>query len=355
MNFHNVLKPHGSHFELKRVSDWKGITQTGQNSALTSEHKKADRRWVRRRINKGTLMRMQAVITTFVFTVLFITARVDAQETSNPILGDIRQRQPVTGSWNPFRYDAGYVLGTVAQVSARGILIKTLEGQIKLGITSTRGGYVEKDCFDAEVDQRQSRNPKPLTDEERKQAAELCVVNINPFEFSHYNTDLVESLERINGRLVMAFYRSYYLLPLLESSNYIDKVYLVEPDILKPGAVYESNEISFARSVHYGAGSFEGRIVKASLEGIVRKAHEFIIQVGNTGDLFRAVSVSDEELFKFGIQAMSTGRYLQIGYYQLYSPLASPFNLLFGYNTDLRAHRIEVITDPRGDVPSRQP
>lgn len=300
-------------------------------------------------------MKFKTIAALVFFTFLCTTGRVKAQAPANPILGDIHQKQPVTGSWNPFRYDAGYVLGTVAQVSARGVLIKTLEGQIKLGITSTRGGYVEKDCFDAEVDQRQSKNPKPLTKEERQEAANLCLVSVNPFEFSHYNTDLVESLERIDGRLVMAFYRSYYLLPLLESRNYIDKVYLLDSSILEPGAVYESNEVSFARSVHYGAGSFEGRIVKASLEGIVRKAHEFIIQVGNTGDLFQAVSVSDEELFKFGLQAMSTGRYLQIGYYQLYSPLASPFNLLFGYNTDLRAHRIEVISDPRGDAPTQKP
>lgn len=294
---------------------------------------------------------MRLILTPIIWFWILGFSLTSKADTGESVVADVHQLPPVEGSWNPFRYDAGYVLGTLAQVSARGVLIKTTEGQIKLGVNSTTGGYIDKICVERRLGKTQQKSDRTTQAHERQIAAKACTIPINPFSFSNFNTDMVAQLEQVDGRTVMAFFRSYFKMPIVESNNYLAKIFFVDPEILKPGAKYESKEMSFSKTIHYGAGSFDGRIVKATLQGVVRKAHELIIQVGNSGNIFEAISVSDEDLFKFALQAMSTGRYLQISYYQLYAPLASPFNLMFGYNTDLRAYGIEVLEDPGQEPP----
>lgn len=275
--------------------------------------------------------------------------------TNNPMIGDVRSLAPVTGSWNPTRFEEGYVLGTLARVSSRGVIIQTLEGEIKLGVTSTRGGYIDTDCFDRETRSIPQEN-REARDQRRQRALQQCTVVINPWPFSHLNERLLTNFEQISGQLLMVFYRTYMWVPFTDTNNYISHVYFVNPELLKIGDVYDASHLMpVTRTFHYATGIFEGRIVKAAMEGVVRKTYELIIQLGNTGDIFHQVSVSDKRLFDFALKAMSTGHYLRISYFQLYSPFAFPVNLVRGYNTKLRVYRIEVTEDPRMRIETEVP
>jgi hypothetical protein len=257
-----------------------------------------------------------------------------------PLRGDPKHMETTRSWWNPFRTELGYVLGALAEVKSAGILIHTLEGSLKLGVTSSRGGYLDRLCYDDEIE---DRRPTP---QQQSAATQKCTVAVNPWSFSHYNQHLLSRFENLSGQMVLVFYQSFPILPFTRSSNFISKVYFIDPEAMQVGSFYEASSMPFSSRVHYAAGFVEGRIVKATLDGVFRRSYELVIQVGMTGDIFTAISLSDRRLFEFAIRAMATGRYLKISYFQLFGPFAVPSDLLFNYRTNLRASRIDIIEDP---------
>lgn len=272
------------------------------------------------------------------------------QQLSRQILGDIHHLEPVEGFWNPNRYEIGYVLGILAHVASEGVIIKTIEGSIKLGSLSARGGFLDRRCYDRELarGQNQPADATPTPPEILQQRAiDNCTEKINPWPFSRYNPSLLAGFQPGRGQFVLVSYRSYFILPFTESPNYFSKLYIVDPQIMPIGTRIDArSRMPVSRRLHYASGSVKGRIVQASLNGVVRRTWELVIQVGNSGDVFERLSVNDRELFEFALRAMSTGRFLQIGYYQLFSPIAAPYRLILGYNTNSRVHSIEVLSDP---------
>jgi hypothetical protein len=277
----------------------------------------------------------------------FIFSSGTSAQNLGPLQGDLNNMESTRSWWNPFRTSQGYVLGVLAGVQSRGILIHTLEGSLKLGVTSSRGGYLDKPCYD----QLLAGNSRPNAQEQRI-ATEKCTVVINPWPFSNYNQHLISRFENLGGQLILVFYRTYPILPFTNSPNFVSKIYFVDPKILDVGASYEARSMPISSTLNYASGFLEGRIVKASLDGVFRRSFEFIIQIGSTGDVFTVVSLSDRRLFEFGIKAMSTGRYLKVSYFHLFGPLALPSDLLFDYKTNLRAHKIEVLEEPRPVPPA---
>lgn len=259
--------------------------------------------------------------------------------------------QPIRGSWNPLRYEEGYILGALANVTSKGVVIKTLEGEVKMGVNSTHGGILSRDCYESQLEQLTQRletghNSRAPNEQERSQAADVCTEPLNPWKFSSYNNGLLSKFDNVEGQMIMLFYRSYYLLPLLETSNYFSDIYVINPEALPEGAVAEASPMAIVRNFHYGVGYIEGRIVKAWMNNVVRKAYEIVLQVGPSGDIYHQISVNDKKLFDFAVKAMSTGRYLKVTYYQLYTPFAAPINVVRGYQTNQRAQRLEVIREP---------
>lgn len=263
------------------------------------------------------------------------------------IFGDLHKMEPVTGSWNPTRTSQGYVLGLLFGVSSRGIFIKTLEGSVKLGKLSSHGGYLDRLCFESAI--ANSRVGSPTYASEEAAARAQCSVDMNPWPFSHLNEKLLLNMRKVDGQYVLLHYRSYLYVPFTDSINYLARVYPVLPDIVPVGTTYETKQVRFSASINYSSGFVEGRIVKASYDGVIRKARELIIQMGNAGNVFEKVSVSDPALFDFAIRAMASNHYLRIYYYRLFGPLGAPQRLLFGYDTNFRAWRIQVLQEPNGD------
>ncbi len=262
------------------------------------------------------------------------------------IFGDARNLEPVTGSWNPLRTEEGYVLGSLASVARRGVFVQTVEGEIKLGRFSSRGGFLDRSCFEAGVAEIESNTGVPATFQERQEIINRCTELINPWPFSNYDENLWAAVQRAGGDFILMFYRRYLVVPFTDSPNLFAKIYFVDPEILPVGAQKTASGLIFSRNFHYAQGSLEGRIVKASLNGIVRKTYEIIMQVGHAGDVFRAFSISDKDLFDFAIKTMATGRFVRVSFYELFSIVAIPQALVRGYDTDYRVFRIEVLPEP---------
>jgi hypothetical protein len=279
-----------------------------------------------------------------IFLAAFLAFMLTRNAGAQGFVGDVNDLPPVTWSFNPLRYREGYVLGTIAQAANRGLFFHTLEGEFKLGVNSTKGGYVDIGCA---KDQMPGADVQVNAGDLPENVMNKCLVAINPWPFSNYNQHLIADLNMVIGKPVLGFFSSYSILPLTDSRNYLSKVFVVDPDRLKVGDSYDATEdMLIAGIFHYSTGSVEGRIVEASMDGVIRKRYELIVQTGSAGDIFRQISVSDGKLFRYCLQAMSTGRYLKIDYFELLSPLAVPIDLIRGYNTYLRANKVEIIDDP---------
>ncbi len=87
------------------------------------------------------------------------------------------------------------------------------------------------------------------------------------------------------------------------------------------------------------AGERVGRIVKASNKGTVSKSWEIMIQIGNSGNQFKNMSISDDEaLYNCAVRYLKAGQKVKIGYDE------SHVNLnVFGRDTNYDLIKIEPI------------
>ncbi len=256
------------------------------------------------------------------------------------IIGDARHIPPIGWPLDPMVYSSGYILGALTGVHKTGYVIQTLEGFVKVGEASTSGGYVNQRCFN-----QKKNNIKygPNYPAEVQAAQEDCTVELNPFPFSNLDEDLIAQLSSVGTSEVVLFYKSYFWLPFVQSQNYLEKVYLVDPTVLPPKATYEVPIPILAHVPRLVTGFYVGRIVKASLDNVIRKSHQVVIQQGTGGAIYTQVSVPNHRLFRFIVDAMATGRYLRLYWYGLMEPFAFPDNVAHGYKTYQYAYKVELL------------
>jgi hypothetical protein len=282
------------------------------------------------------------------FIILFFSSSSHSTE-----IGDPRSPAPVTGSLNPLRYSEGYVMGTIASLGSKGVIIYTLEGEIKLGHASAKGGFIDEGCVPDRIHVLLNSARFASFEQVWSQARIDCTVEINPWPFSSYAKEDLYPIRENKTPFVAIHFRSYFWLPLLKSENYLVRVYPVDSDILRDGEYYESKKMPVARTLRYEEGFLDGRIVKASLDGVIRKANEIVVQHGTGGNVFSILSVSDKAMFEFIIKTMLAGKMVRIHFVQLFRPMAKPINLIRGYDTNYRVFRVDVIPESSNDTPSK--
>ena len=256
------------------------------------------------------------------------------------VIGDARDIQRIGWSFNPMQYSAGYVLGTLTGVNINGYVIQTLEGFVKVGASSTSGGYVNQHCLNEAKDKLKSGADYPA---QYAAAEQNCTVQLNPWPFSSENEFLLNKLAAIGDSEVILFYKSYFWVPFVQSPNLLEKIYLVDPNVLPPKA---SDQVPIPIMAHVPrlvTGYFIGRVVKASLDNVVRKAHQIVVQQGVGGAIYNQMSVPNHKLFDFIVRAMATGKYMRIYYYELMEPFAFPDNLTHGYKTNHYVYKVQLL------------
>lgn len=299
---------------------------------------------------KNSVIQILTVLTCLIVSGIFtVSSSTTAQysktvptqgPTPKSVIGDARHLATIGWSFNPMQYSAGYVLGTLVGVHKIGRIIQTLEGSVKIGQMSSAGGFVEPKCLEMQKSRIKSG---PNYQVELQQAEQRCTVLINPWPFSSQNQGLLEPLAAIGESEVVLYYKSYFWVPFTRSNNYLQRVYLVDPTLLPPNASYTVSIPWAAYIPRLVTGFYVGRVVQASLNNVIRKAREIVVQQGRGGGIYNQISVPSRKLFNFIIKAMATGRYMRVYYYQLIGPLAAPENLVAGYNTDYRAYKVQLL------------
>ena len=263
-----------------------------------------------------------------------------AMDPDSGVMGDARDIQRLGWSFNPMQYSAGYVLGTLTGVHKNGYIVQTLEGLVKVGAASTSGGYINKYCLDRAREKLKQGAGYPA----QLQAAEQnCTVQLNPWPFSSENEYLLKKLALIGDSEVVLFYKSYFWIPFVQSHNLLEKIYLVDPTVLPPKASFSVPIPVMAYVPRLITGYFIGRVVKASLDNVVRKAHQIVIQQGVGGAIYNQMSVPNRKLFDFTVRAMATGKYMRIFYYKLMEPFAFPDNITHGYKTNHYVYKVQLL------------
>lgn len=285
------------------------------------------------------------------------------------IIGDPRQLEEVTGSFNPFRYREGYVLGVISRIASEDILFTTLEGEVKLGVRSTRGGVFDIQCYNrlqkqVQSDHKSSGQPTSSETEEKidegPPAAEIsspddiredlldsvtrekCTQYINPWHFSHQNEGLAGQIKKVQDSVVLIFYRSFTIMPFTETENILQRIYPTDGDLPLDQKRFEI-PVDMPERLVPAYGSYVGRVVMASYDGIIRKAYEVVIQLGSSGDVFRKLSVSDRQLFNFIVQTMARNRMVRVHFFRHFAPVGTAINVVEGYDTYFRVFRVEVL------------
>ena len=290
--------------------------------------------------------------THFIFSIVLWFSNLPSVSADTSVIGDPNHPEKVTGSLNPLRYSEGYAMGILANLKSTGVVINTLEGDLKLGHLSSKGGIVDNACVPQVVNRLLRKKEVKNSEEANARATRECTLQVNPWHFSNLDEGLLRDIRQMENSNVAVFFRSYFWIPFVDSDNYLIRVYPVNRDILKVGDFYESDGMVLSRTIPYQKGYIDGRVVKASLDGVIRKAHEVLIQQGAGGDVFSRLSVDDNRVFDFIVKAMLSDRFLRIHYVRMFSTMAAPINAITGYDTSFRVFRVDIIDDPTVQQPA---
>jgi hypothetical protein len=127
----------------------------------------------------------------------------------------------------------------------------------------------------------------------------------------------------------------------MQTRNRVLNAWATNPDL----KITRKFETSSWRRIHPESGTITGRVVQASLEYSVRKTYEVIIQEREHADNFRAMSVSNREMFQYITRAMLTGKMLRLEYIRLFSPHAGVASFFLNYMTSFRIVSAEILPD----------
>ncbi len=187
----------------------------------------------------------------------------------------------------PFNtYSDGWRMGMLSKVSLRGNpLFKSVEGELLMGSDSSATVVKEGDQ----------------------------ILFANPWEFSAARSQLPE-LQQISGKTVAIHYRQLklQLTRINGDTDYrVTEVKAVDPAAAPQGCGVESS----ARSTR-SDGERIGYLTKVSDRGNLIKTYEVILQLGNAGNQFLAMSVLDNDIYKCALEFLKSGMRVRVNYKQ---------------------------------------
>ncbi|NVN93466.1 MAG: hypothetical protein HXX11_23115, partial [Desulfuromonadales bacterium] len=197
-------------------------------------------------------------------------------------------------------FSVGYRMGNLTKLSTKGI-IKSGEGQLLLGNESS-----------------------PYTNKAGKA--------INPWYFSASKKD-VNEFQALTGEYVVVEYEQARVKNPMKDTDYTaKKIYPVTRTLPSP-QVCQSSKVSGMKS----DGVRAGRIVKASLKGNVINTWEIEVQMGDGGNQFKNMSVSEKHMFDCAVAYLKSGKKAKIYYKESF--IKNPLE----QNTNYDVYKIEPV------------
>jgi len=187
----------------------------------------------------------------------------------------------------PFNtYSEGWRMGTLSKVSLRGNpLFKSVEGELLMGNDSSATIVKDGDR----------------------------VLFSNPWEFSAPRSQLPE-IEEFTGRPVAMHYRQ--LRMQVTNINGDTDYRVVEVKRVNPEAATRGCGVEGSSGSTRSDGERVGYITKVSHRGKVLKSEEVIVQLGNAGNQFQAMSILDDEIADCALAFLKSGQRVRVNYRQ---------------------------------------
>lgn len=132
----------------------------------------------------------------------------------------------------------------------------------------------------------------------------------NPWYFST-TSKMAKVVEQYRGKYVWVKYQQHRINTSTRDTDYeVVEIGEVTRELPNP-AVYE---VSKSWSLKSGGNSKAGRIVKTSLKGTLIGTWEVMVQVGEAGNQFKIISVSDEAIYNAAVKYLKSGKMAIINY-----------------------------------------
>ena len=208
-------------------------------------------------------------------------------------------------------YSQGYRMGQLTKFSVKGLMFKSGEGQMLMGSESTplvitisdgNGGTIRK--------------------------------TVNPWHFSASDKQIQAEINRNLGEyVVLEYHQSRIKSPKVDTPYEIVSVAGIAEPIKET-----CTAMSYTRG-NRSEGKRVGRIVKASTKGHLAKSWEIIIQQGNSGNQFKAMSISeDNKLFECAVRYLKAGQKVKVTYNEFHLNLN-----VFGRDTSYDVVKLEPV------------
>lgn len=206
-------------------------------------------------------------------------------------------------------YSTGYRMGMVSKFSVKGMFSKTGEGQLLMGREGTPY-IIRYKCSDG-----------------------TCSRRVNPWYFSMSERDS-RLMVPYSGEYVWVKYNQAQIKsPMYDTSYLITQI----GDIDRQSQVQTCVDPSAANGGK-SDGVRVGRIVKISMKGHLSKTGELMMQVGNAGNQFKNMSITNS-MFECGVKTLKTAKKVKVHYRE------SWFHNPFSSDTTYSVWKIEPISD----------
>ncbi len=197
--------------------------------------------------------------------------------------------------WASSTYSHGWRMGTLHKLSARstwrrGYMVSTGEGELMLGVGSSRIEFVGADgqtvtnpwLFTTTLEQVEQYAPpgQPAASLLGKQVA-------------------------VEYRQIMDRYHAWRG----DTDYRVERIVVCDPSLGDPNGVMLSNR-GGGRSI----GTRLGRVVKVTRKGTVAKSWEVLVQENNSGNSFIEMSILNDVIYRAALDYLMSGRLLLISY-----------------------------------------
>jgi len=205
-------------------------------------------------------------------------------------------------------FSEGYRIGQISKFSVKGFIWKSGEGEMLVGNESA-----------------------PLIETYSCHDGKICTRQINPWAFST-GPAYATFIDNYIGKYAVIRYKQAHVQSLKRDTDYevMEVMAPFDPSALSQTSCVAPDYVEGSKS----AGTRVGRLVKISWKGTLTKTYEVTMQVGNSGNQFHYMSISDGE--KKGkyvdclLQMLMAGAKVKVNYSESY--VFNPLNRDTGYD-----------------------
>jgi len=257
--------------------------------------------------------------------------------------------------WSPnlLYTEEGFRLGSIVRFGEHWFW--HFEGELMLGFNSTPGIIMDHDCVETET-----AATEKIKNEKKKRHAlnavnSKCLIGPNPWPFSVVDRKLFDKYSDASASPVVLYYTQavngpagLVLLPsakalFTSTDNYVTEIWPVDPNFPTSSSYTEgSGELPPADETSYTSGTFQGHVVKASIDHLLFKTYEIVVQESKGGASFVRLSVDDSKLFDHIVMMMLTGKEIKMRFDQLFSFEGDFLSSIRGYSTNYRVTSVQI-------------